>query len=388
MSLNRQTPVRISFNWIFVGLLAVVFGLALWQVRSILMLTFAAIVLVIAFSIPIRWLMRLPLPLGKGEPRGMSRGLAILLTLVGSVILIGLMFLLVMPTLAAQFATLFNDVVPRGVQQFLTWVESEETREQFAFIEPFVSEINADTLNQAASQVLSALGQVGGSVLPLVGGLANTLFSFIIVLFISLYLLSDPDLYIRRIIKYTPVAYRGRMAHILGRMDTAIRAWWWVSAVTAVVAAVLTGVGLAALGIREWAALGVLTGIASFIPNFGPLLALIPAAAVGLVQAPDSLLGIVLVVYGVSFIQSQLIAPILANESMQLPPVLILVGQVVFGIFFGFLGIMFAVPITAVLLLLVDEIYVRDILGDTSEMPVSSAPAQAAGSAALSQREI
>ena len=52
-----------------------------------------------------------------------------------------------------------------------------------------------------------------------------------------------------------------------------------------------------------------------------------------------------------------------------MPPVLILVGQIVFGIFFGFLGLMFAVPMTAIFLVLMDEIYVKDVLGDKQSVP-------------------
>lgn len=377
MGIDRQGPVRINFNWIFVGLIVVIMAVAVWQIRSILLLTFASIVLVIAFTIPVRWLTSLDLPLGPGSGHRMNRGMAIALTLVGFVVLIVVLSLLVFPTLFAQFETLFEDVLPRGVEQFVAWINSDEFGAQFPWFESFRNSITSDNINDAASQVLSALGQVGGSVLPLVGGVASAMFSMLIVLFLSLYLLAEPDLYINRVIKYTPVHYRGRMKTILNRMDATIRAWLGITVVSMVVVALLTGLGLALLGINEWVALGTLAGLASFIPNFGPLVALIPAVAVGLVQSPNSVIGIIIVVYGVSFIQSQLIAPILANESMQLPPVMILVGQVVFGIFFGFLGIMFAVPITAIFLLLLDEIYVKDILGDNSEpAPTPSASKQ------------
>lgn len=376
MSIDRQGPVRINFNWIFVGLIVVILAVAMWQIRSVLLLTFASIMLVIAFTIPVRWLTALDLPLGPGSGRHMNRSMAIALTLVGFVVLIVVLSLLVFPTLFAQFETLFEDVLPRGVEQFVAWVNSEEFGAQFPWFESFRNSITSDNINDAASQVLSALGQVGGSVLPLVGGVASAMFSMLIVLFLSLYLLAEPDLYINRIIKYTPVHYRGRMRIILNRMDSTIRAWLGITVVSMVVVALLTGLGLALLGINEWVALGTLAGLASFIPNFGPLIALVPAVAVGLVQSPNSVAGIIIVVYGVSFIQSQLIAPILANEGMQLPPVMILVGQVVFGIFFGFLGIMFAVPITAIFLLLVDEIYVKDILGDISETTPNPAASQ------------
>jgi predicted PurR-regulated permease PerM len=197
------------------------------------------------------------------------------------------------------------------------------------------------------------------------------LLSSLIVLFISLYFLAEPHRYVERIILYTPVWYRGRMRLILDRIDDAIRAWLKITGVSMLVAGVLTGLLLwlvAGLD-TQWLALGTIAGLASFIPNFGPIIALIPAILVGAVVAPQNIGWIILIVYGVSFIQSQIVSPIMANEDMKMPPVLILVGQIVFGIFFGFLGLMFAVPMTAIFLVLMDEIYVKDVLGDKQSVP-------------------
>ncbi|MFZ2878800.1 MAG: AI-2E family transporter, partial [Phototrophicaceae bacterium] len=231
--------------------------------------------------------------------------------------------------------------------------------------------LSQSVLQDIGGQLLSALGTVGGSVIPLLGGLANFLLSMLIVIFISMYFLAEPGRYVDRIILYTPVGYRGRMRTILHRIDEAIRAWLKITGVSMLVAGILTGVLLLVLADlpTQWAALGVIAGVASFVPNFGPLLALIPALLVGAVQSPDRLLVIVLIVYGVSFVQSQVVSPILANEDMNMPPVLILIGQIVFGIFFGFLGIMFAVPLMAILLVLLDEVYVKDVLGDRESVP-------------------
>ena len=59
---------------------------------------------------------------------------------------------------------------------------------------------------------------------------------------------------------------------------------------------------------------------------------------------------------------------------MNMPAVLILLGQIIFGFFFGFLGLMLAVPLSACVAVLVDEIYVKDVLGDIpKEKPLEPA---------------
>jgi predicted PurR-regulated permease PerM len=91
-----------------------------------------------------------------------------------------------------------------------------------------------------------------------------------------------------------------------------------------------------------------------------------------MVQAPQNIGWIILIIYGTSFLQSQVVNPILVAESLKLPPVIVLLGQIIAGVFLGFLGLMLAVPIIAIIMVLVQEIYIHDILGDYSmeEKPI------------------
>jgi predicted PurR-regulated permease PerM len=193
---------------------------------------------------------------------------------------------------------------------------------------------------------------------------ADTVLSVLIVLFLSLYFLADPTMHKEGLIKLFPLSYRHRVREIMARLDLTLRGWLRATVISMAFVAVATGIGLALLGIQQAAALGVLAGLLSFIPNFGPIVALVPSIAVGIVQTPENLGWIVVIIYGISFIQSQIVGPLLVAGSINLPAVLILLGQIVAGFFFGFLGIMLAVPLTAIVMVIVQEVYVKDILGD------------------------
>lgn len=362
---KTQHPFQ-NINWVFVAILAIATVLALWTIRSILMLMVAAIILTIFATMPVRFLVR----------RGFGRGLAILLSMLLGMVAIIVLFMAVFPTLFVQFTVLATDLIPRGVQQVIDLWNSGTVFEQFPFLETMLQdvEITDDTLNELLTQATTALGRLGATALPLLSNVVTGVFSTLVILFLCIYLIAEPERYIRGLLAITPLFYRRRMREILTRIDLAIRSWIKITALSMAIVGVLTAVGLALLGIQQWAALGVLAGLLSFIPNFGPILALIPSVAVAIIQAPENVLIVVLVIYAVSFIQSQMVAPLLANETMNLPPVLVLIGQIVFGVFFGFIGIMLAVPLTAMFMVLVQEIYVKDILGDHQErLPVRTA---------------
>ena len=80
------------------------------------------------------------------------------------------------------------------------------------------------------------------------------------------------------------------------------------------------------------------------------------------------------------------VAPLLVGQEINLPPVVVLLAQIIAGVFFGFLGLLLSVPLAAVATVLVREIYIRDILGDTGEPERASPPTvppERAGSATL-----
>jgi len=366
-SLNRVTSNSVM-RWVLTVAVVVILLLAVWEVHSTLLLVLSSIILVVLFTMPIRFLIR----------RGVRRTPATLISLLGILAVVVILAMLALPSLLQQFTTLAVDI-QQGVQEAVSqWEDIQnapldsELRLQNAFIvnlqdflkNTFQLSSLDELIAELTKQLGGALGQLGGSVIPVVSGVASTLLSIVIVLFLSLYLLAEPRKYEEGAIKLFPLWYRDRLRFIIDRIDFTLRLWLQGQLLLMVIVGVLTWIGLTILGIQQAAALGVLAGLFSFVPNFGPIAALIPALAVGFAQAPENIGWIVLIIYGTSFLQSQVIAPLVFKESINLPPVLVLIGQIFAAVFFGFLGIMLAVPIIAILMILVQEVYVKDILGD------------------------
>ena len=358
--ISSTSPNNRNINWIFTAIFTIILLLAIWKIRNILMLVFAASLLVILFNVPIRFLIE----------RGIQRTFAILITVVGFIAVLILFVLAVFPTLLEQFRLLITEILPNGIELLIErW---NEFYDESALLKEWFSdsEVNSDLVGQIFGQMSSAIGELGGTVLPFVGGIANVALSTFLVFLLSMYLLAEPYRYVDGVVKLTPRWYRHRMREILNSLDDIVRAWLRNTGIAMIFTTIFTGFGLYLIGIEQWLALAVLAGGLTFIPNFGFLVTMLMAITVGIVQAPNFIWIIIIIIYGVNLLESQLVSPILANENLNIPPLLILVGQIIIGIFFGFLGIMLAVPITAIFVVLVREIYIRDILGDNDIEPL------------------
>lgn len=360
-------------RWVLTAVVVVVLLLAFWQISPIILLTLTSVLLVVLFTTPIRFLTR----------RGVSRGLATVVSLVSIAAFFVLIGLMILPLLIGQFATLAV-LVQQGINElidswqrfstpqtkyFLGWGDApiQPIQDSVTVIFGFINQslpVNADLINQVASQLFGALSQISVSVLPVVGGVAATLLNILIVIFLSLYFLSDPRGHEDGLIRLFPMSYRPRAREIVDRLDVTLRGWLESTILAMIFVGVATWITLGFLGIREAGALGVIAGLLSFVPNFGTLIALVLAVAVGILQQPQNLGWIIVVTYGISLVQSQIISPLLIAGRINLPPVLVLLGQIIAGVFFGFLGLLLAVPLAAILMVLVQEIYIKDILGD------------------------
>ena len=361
-------------RWALTAVLFAALLLALWAISGILLLALTAVVLVVLITTPVRFLMR----------RGMGRGLASVLSLSAFLAFLLVIVLAVVPLMSRQFVTL-TERAQRGITEiidswayldpqpekvFLGWsipVPIEPPREPVTEVLRLLRDsfqLDAELIQQVGSQLINALQQLSVSVVPVVSGVASTFLNVLIVIFLSIYFLTNPRGYEDGVIRLLPLFYRERGREIIDRLDLALRGWLESTLLAMVFVGVATWIGLGLLGLAEAAALGIVAGLLAFVPTFGTLVAAVLAVAVGIIQEPQHVGLIILVTYLISLVQSQVISPLLVAGRINLPPALVLLAQIVFGLLFGFLGLLLAVPLAAILMVIVQEVYIRDILGD------------------------
>ncbi len=369
--LNRPLANRTASR-VFASLLVIIVLVAFWQVRSVLLLLLSSVILVVLVTTPMRFLQ---------HRARLRRTPALLLSLLIFPLFFVVLTMTVLPLLATQLRTL-TVRVDAGVSLLQEYWETLNATPApftgFAYVPPLAPDPVIDTVSlmvtgfqvdsqlitQVANQLVSAFGQVGVQVIPFVGGVASALLNTLIVIFMSIYLLTDPASHEAGLLRLLPPGYRQRGREILARLDLVLRGWLESTVLAMVFVGLATWLGLTLLGLDEALALGVIAGLLAFVPTFGTLIAAVLAAVVGILQQPQNVGLIIIVTYAISLAQSQLISPLLVANRISVPPLVVLLGQIVATVFFGFLGILLAVPLTAILMVLVQEVYVKDTLGD------------------------
>ncbi len=122
---------------------------------------------------------------------------------------------------------------------------------------------------------------------------------------------------------------------------------------------VLTSIGLLIIGVPLWLVLALIAGLLNFIPNFGPIIAMLPAVLVGLLQGVDTALYIAGLYLLVQLLESNFITPTVQQKLVSIPPALILIAQLIISPLTGGWGLVLATPLMLIVMLLVQDLYIK-----------------------------
>lgn len=330
----------------WIGLLAFILSLyILWQIREVLLLIFAAVVLANALNVLIDRFSR----------SGMKRGFAVLLSVFLLLAVLVGFFWLIVPPFAAQFQEL-SRLVPKGIQRFSTWIEVLQTRISPQLIEHVP---DVDDLIQQLQPLVNRL--LGGGFIFFSSSL-SFLAKFLLVIILTLMFLANPDDYRKSFIRLFPSFYRRRVDYILEECAIALRGWLVGILFNMFVIASLSFVGLLVLSIRLPLAQATLAGILTFLPNIGPALSVVPPMAIALLEAPWKSIAVLILYIIIQQVESNLLTPYVMAQQVSLLPAVTLLAQVFFATFFGFLGLLLALPLTVVGQVWLKEVIIKDIL--------------------------
>ncbi len=349
----RPEPSFVRRALIVVGLAsaAVAVFLLLWQAAEVLLLLFAGVLFGVVLCGAAGWVSA-----RAGLPYGWSLTavvVALAAVLTGAGWFLG-------SEVADQFQKLAEQLPS----------STDELQQRLRRYEWWPDSVQLPSAQQFLSRRGNLLGQITGAVSATLGAVVDAL----VILFVALFVAAQPETYRAGALHLVPERHRGRAGELLTAVGGTWRRWMVGRLVDMLVVGAVTTAGLYLLGTPVPLALGLLTFLLVFVPYLGPIVSAIPAVLVALTQGPMAALYVALLYLGIQTVESYLLQPIIQDRSVNLPPAVVLGGQLLLGVLVGTLGVMFATPLVAAAVVAVKLLYVRDALGDPIEVRGAPAP--------------
>lgn len=344
---TRQVLIAVA-----IGLLALAIAFFLRQVGGMMLVLFAGGMLAV-------FLDGLARPLRRAVP--IARHWAVTIAILALAMVIGLSLWFLGKPLANQLA-LLAERLPQDIAQVNARLQG-------------IQWLSALFQRLPAPERFFALNH---DLMPRLFGLFSTaagaLTSLLIIVFVGLYLALDPFVYIAAVRRLIPPRGRPRADQVLSAIVAALRYWLVGRLSSMVIVGILTGAGLWAIGMPVAVSLGFITGLLVFVPYIGPILSLIPALLVALTMSVTMVAYVIFLYVGVQLLESYFITPLIQERTVSLPPAFLISSQVISGVLFGMLGIVLAVPLTVAATVIVQMLYIEDLLGDTGRPVLGDAP--------------
>jgi len=274
---------------------------------------------------------------------GLSRRISMILSVGGSFLILGLL-LWFMGTKIQNQVSVLSDSLPNTITA--AKLKMEETQTGRKVLE-YVSGDNSDRMFSTVQRFFSTSFGVLGNL-------------YVIIL-LSFFFTANPDVYKNGILMLIPPANKPIARTSIDRISQMLKGWLKGTMLSMLLITLLIAMGLTIMGIPGALVLSLLTGMLKLIPNFGSMAAMVPGVLLALTVSTNTAI-IVALIYVVSqTIVSNIVTPLIQKRMINLPPALTIISQVIMGTVSGALGIILAVPLLAIIIILVDELYVKKI---------------------------
>jgi len=317
-----EQTLDISWTTIAKILLAGFACYALFLVREVVVWFFFALVISILLEIPINFLVRFRLP----------KVVSVILVYVSIFGLLGLLIYIASPVFIFEIKQLSTNIP-----------------DYFEKLNPIFKSLDltiAQNFETFSSTLIAALQESSGSIIKAIsvffGGLTSALLIFVFAFYISL---EDrgPE---RVLVLLTPKKYEPYVIGVFEKAQRRVAGWFGARILACLFVGVASFAVLFLLGVRYAFLVALIAGFLNFVPFIGPLItALVALLFIG-VSDSWALAGYTIVTLTIiQSLENNLVTPLLMKRFLDLPPILVLVSLLVGGMIFGFLGMIFMVPV-------------------------------------------
>lgn len=288
------------------------------------------------------------------ETRGMSRVGAILLVYTAFGVLFGITLWTVLPRLTNELDDVLRQL-PRHVRH---WEElGQNTLGIFRKIK--LPGTIQDALNVIMERLELAIESLAGKITEMIMGAFANLVSLLISPVLAFYFLRDHQAMRGRSLQYVPAQYRGEVQRIMKEINQALNGFFRGQILVSLFVGLFIYGGLLLLGIPYALFIGFLAGIFDIIPYFGPVLGFVPAATFALLKSPLTVVWVLLLFVAANQIENGVISPKIIGDRVGLHPLVVILALFIGGDLMGLVGMLLAVPVAAILRVILDYLLLR-----------------------------
>lgn len=356
---DRKFARRILLIVFVIGLVSLAVYISL-RASHLLVIVFAAWITAETAEIIIRFLMR----------RKLKRGLAVGLTILFALLLVALLTTIVVPPIIRELIALANeaenipDLITSGIDGYESFrLTNEFTRTIFP---PSPQDFQSLLLGQdgegsllltTAEQVVPVLANIGTFVGVTIG-------QVVLYIFITILLLLEPAIYYDALLSMVPHRYEKRAGEILRLVRKNVESWSGAILLSISITSTLYFIVLGMiLRLPNGLALSAIAGIATIIPTIGNTLAIIPVIIVAAQLGLPTLIAAIILYMVIGTIQDRIITPTIMRSELSIPAAAQVIFQLILATLIGPIGLLLAIPLLAILITLIRELYVVDVLG-------------------------
>ena len=282
----------------------------------------------------------------KMTDKGMPRILAACIVYVIFIVILVLVFRIFIPILYEEINELLG-LLPGIIGKITDFVNTTFGKFNIEGVDfEAIKTSLLTTLNNYGASISRALPN---TIVATISALASGIGTIFFGLIIGIYMLFDFDNLSHTMIKFLPRKHQMEALRLLNNIGIEVRKCVNGTLLVACMVFVCDVVGFAIVGLNAALLFGLFCGITDLIPYIGPYIGTAVATVVGLTQSPLIGLSVLIIACLVQLIESYVLQPVVMSKATNLHPVMIIVGLLIFGHFFGIVGMVLATPILSII---------------------------------------
>ena len=330
-------------------------GYFVYRITGVVLAVLLTILLAIILSAPVNYLHR------RGLPRAWGM-LAVVAALAATLWIFGLAVVPVVEAQSRQLVATFPELLEEAVDLF--------NRIQGFFGLGARVSLDGGSFSELGRQLLT------GSAVSTAAGVGLTVATAVslglVVLIATIYMVIRPEPWAEGFVSLFPAGWRQRTREILQELYHTVQRWFIGQLTAMSFIAVFWAVSLSVIGVPFALLLGILSGLISFVPYVGATISVVVPLLLALISEPFTAVYVIVAFVIIQQIEGNILQPLLMSRAVDLHPALVIFAILTMGTLFGIVGVFLAVPLVAVLQVLVRELWVSqmDEMGTDSDPPV------------------